>query len=429
MLDLDEFLGYAYPKRKKIINNFLESKTQSHFPLRLGKELYYLPVFTMSLRMPKYRLNNGRTLAAQQEYLAEHPELPEDYFESDYESLEKHKIQHSLLSNMLNKGDVNLKNYFKNNEQDEPLLIDQDGFIINGNRRKCAMIELYMEDSIKYKRFDTIQVAILPVCDDKQISELEAMLQIKKDIKAKYNWVSEAFMIRKRQKENSYSDKELKFIYGKDKNDLDELFAMLDEADKYLESRNLSRRYQKVENDEFAFKQIIINKSKLNFPDDKDIFGDIIFCLLDNKNDLKVGRLYEAIKDVANNFEKIKNELKVELDSVLENYKIEKNEQISLLGNFEFPSEQLALALKDKSNSETVLDVTENVILGQRDLDKRKKEADYVMNLLTRANTFIKDALNGFSDTTNVNGVKYQLESIELSVDLIKEKLEEYDIR
>lgn len=108
------------------------------------------------------------------------------FFERDLESIEALEIQHDLLKQMLKKNpNADLREFFVDNIQEEPLILSHLGFVINGNRRLCAMREVREKkhkDSNRelYDRFQYIDVIILPPCDEKDIDELEAQLQIKK---------------------------------------------------------------------------------------------------------------------------------------------------------------------------------------------------------------------------------------------------------
>src|ERR1700739_21780 len=104
-------LGWPYPKRLKLVEELLakpNSKTQG---LRFQGQLQYFPIHRVSIDFPKYRLKNGRTAAAQIEYLAIHPEVDRDIFTKDPELEKAQEIQHGLLKGMVN--EEGLYNYFK----------------------------------------------------------------------------------------------------------------------------------------------------------------------------------------------------------------------------------------------------------------------------------------------------------------------------
>lgn len=119
-------LGWALPKRKKYLQDLLDSKsTSTHsIQLKFRSRLDMYPVYVIPLDLPKYRLENGRTQAAQENYLAlsKNSKLPPDFFRQDKESDQAQRVQHELLFEMVGKN--NLLNYFKesDNKQTEPLI-------------------------------------------------------------------------------------------------------------------------------------------------------------------------------------------------------------------------------------------------------------------------------------------------------------------
>ena len=60
-----------------------------------------LPVLRVPVNLPKYRLLNGRTASAQEEWLAKHPDKQEDFFRQDPESDEVQRVQHELLGKLV----------------------------------------------------------------------------------------------------------------------------------------------------------------------------------------------------------------------------------------------------------------------------------------------------------------------------------------
>lgn len=72
-------------------------------PIEFGGHPEKLPVIRVRIGFPVYRLKNGRTSTYQLEYLALHPELPEDFFRRDNDAITAQKAQHEVLGNWLMK--------------------------------------------------------------------------------------------------------------------------------------------------------------------------------------------------------------------------------------------------------------------------------------------------------------------------------------
>ena len=124
-------LGWALPKRKKYLSDLKEEKSEITHPVRFQGKMQYLPVYMVPLSLPRYRLENGRTTSAQAEYLAGNPELEQQFFRIDGESEEAQLAQHKILIKLAS-GTKNLFNEFKTAEQEEPIILSAEGYVING---------------------------------------------------------------------------------------------------------------------------------------------------------------------------------------------------------------------------------------------------------------------------------------------------------
>ena len=89
----------------------------------------------------------------------------------------------------------------KEQGQTEPAVITADGFLINGNRRKMALTDLYEETGdLKYKK---IKVCILPGTDKPEqptpllITLLEHRFQARGDGKSEYTNMNKALTAKK----------------------------------------------------------------------------------------------------------------------------------------------------------------------------------------------------------------------------------------
>ncbi|MBE0338714.1 hypothetical protein [Paenibacillus sp. 23TSA30-6] len=427
-------LGYPYPKRKEILKGFHEANFKYRRPLKFRNDVNLFNVYEVSIEMPKYRLANGRTQAAQEEFLAGHRENPKNFFEIDLESDEKHRIQHDILKSLLKDKSIDLIEYFKTAKQEEPIIIDDDGFVINGNRRLCALRELYYSNPEKYVRFKSIDVLLLPPCEEIDKDELEANLQIKQDIKADYSWISQACMFRKRQRDYSYTDKELASLYDKKESEVRELLDMLGYADEYLESRNMDKRYDEVEKKQFGFKQIrkFNEENKQSDISEKDIFKNVTYFMLDeNADELGLGRLYSVINDLNKYFDYIEEALIKELP--LDNYEIDEqyDEQLNLFESIADESDEkkilkkLAMAVNDQQNREDIVDTVKDVIEKRRILENDDKSAKFVIKQIGKAQSFLLDALNHFDEETELEGITEQLESVSRLIQQLRGKVEQ----
>jgi hypothetical protein len=140
-----------------------------------------IPIIRVPIDLPKYRMANGRTSSLQEEYLAKNPKVRPDLFSGDDELWDAQEIQHRLLLQYAEQS--NLQGYFEDtkNTQVDPILLDENGFVVNGNRRLATWRELLFKQAEKYGHFLHIDVAILPHGTDRDIDRLEVKLQIEED--------------------------------------------------------------------------------------------------------------------------------------------------------------------------------------------------------------------------------------------------------
>lgn len=134
---------------------------------------------------PLYRIQSGRTHRAQARYLDRHPELPTDFF-TDPEDPAVQSAQHEIVLDLIT--EQGLDRDLAARGQWSPLILTYDGFVVDGNRRLCAL----REESVEY-----LQAVVLPEdAEASEIYETEVELQMAAETKAPYNWIDEALHIR-----------------------------------------------------------------------------------------------------------------------------------------------------------------------------------------------------------------------------------------
>lgn len=116
----------------------------------------------------------------------------------------------AILSEFLSSKDQvktkELKNSIKHGEQKDPAIITCDGYLINGNRRKLVLDQLYIET--KDSKYQEMKVVILPGYKDedkgggpptlKEIEQIENRYQLHSDGKAEYSSFDRALSIRRK---------------------------------------------------------------------------------------------------------------------------------------------------------------------------------------------------------------------------------------
>lgn len=410
-------LGEPLPVREHQIRELQASAPGRTWPFEFKGRTDSYPVYQVSLGFPKYRLNNGRTLAAQEEWLTNHPGSDPQLFSRDQELDLAQKAQHEILESMVD--DENLLKYFRDNPQKEPLILSNKGFLINGNRRLCAFRKLYEESSTEYRRFAQVDVIILPPASDKDIYELEVNLQVLPDLKAEFNWLREAKMMKRGRELFGYTDEDLARIHQCKPKDVRDKIQLLEYADAYLADRGKERQYHLIEKTEFAFKKLRDGKIELNREPDKTVFERLSYLLLDNPGGK--GRLYDAIPAVKDNLPKIVERIKKEFP-IEHNVPLSPGGDLDLLG-VEEDSIALVRTVRLPANRERLLDVMQDVLQSERIRALEFRTANFSVKRVQEAHTALIEALTNLNGGTNTDGLSNQLDSIESTVGKIRQWL------
>lgn len=379
-----------------------------------------IPRIRVPIDLPKYRLGNGRTASLQVEHLARHPDLRRDLFTGDPEMWDAQEAQHELLLQLGRQSD--LDKYFTDpaNRQSGALLLDQDGFVVNGNRRLSVWRQLLADDASKYGHYEYIDVAVLPHATEKDIDRLEALLQIEKDIRADYPWDAQANMMLAKM-EHGATPADLCHLYKMKDAELQELFDMRDYADEYLRSRGKADMWSEVSGQEHTFRRLVQNRVKLSGVARQEMFKEAVFALIDDPS--SVGRLYLAIPELAASLDKVGDRLSAEfaVDAATP-----KDGLDDLFGDGR-PSAPaardaaLASVLQDPKQLPRARDVIADVLESERQLKKDVRKAGYLLDCCAKANTALVAAVkDGLRPESKRGGVGSQLDQIEKSIAQIR---------
>jgi hypothetical protein len=370
------------------------------------------------IELPKYRLGNGRTASLQVEHIARHPDLRRDLFTGDPEMWDAQEVQHSLLIQLGRQSE--LDKYFADaaHKQVGALLLDQDGFVVNGNRRLAAWRQLLADDRSKYEHFEYIDVAVLPHATEKDIDRLEALLQIEKDIRAEYPWDAQANMMIAKMERDGITPAELCHIYKMKDAELRELFDMRAYADEYLRSRGKADMWSEVSSgQEHTFRRLVQNRAKLSGVARQEMFKEAVFALIDDPS--SVGRLYLAIPELATSLDKVEERLWDEfgVDDQTPDDGLD-----ALFGDGQ-PSASaaretaLAVVLQNAQQLPRARDVIADVLESERQLKKDVKKAGYLLDVCAKANASLTAAVkDGLRPESKLGGVASQLDAIEKRV-------------
>jgi hypothetical protein len=426
---LDSRFGWPKPARIEKFKKLLETPGNATHRIVFQGKMIDIPIIRVPIELPKYRMANGRTVSLQAEYLARNPTAKLDIFTGDAELWDSQEVQHGLLLQLAKQSD--LRKYFEDvaNKQIDPLLLDENGFVINGNRRLATWRDLCHIDSAQYAYFRHIDVAILPHCDEKEIDRLEASLQIAKDIKADYSWHAEANMMMAKQKRDSFSNKELADLYEMKENDVQELLDMRAYADDYLRSRNKADLWSQVTEHEFAFRKIVSSRTRVSGIGNQEVFKQAAFTLID-KPDEAGGRLYETIPAIVESLDLIKEKLKDEFDvkpAVADGVLNDMFGGTPIVAGNNDLDMPLAKEIQKPESAEKARKIIVEIIESQRQLKKDSKSANYLLDCCAKAQSILTAAVkDGLRPESKLGGVAKQLDQIQIQVETIRAYLLEH---
>ena len=141
-------------------------------------------IYNLPIEFCFFRKDNGRIKS---EVLSHEKEKGLIINEKDEETQE---LLHKFLSKSDDKQNTQLKKYLQEEGQTEPAIITADGFLVNGNRRKMALSELY--ETTGQPQFKKIKVCILPGTNEPErptpwsLALLENRLQARQEGKSEY---------------------------------------------------------------------------------------------------------------------------------------------------------------------------------------------------------------------------------------------------
>jgi hypothetical protein len=420
MMKPDQY-GWALPKRQDLFDRLKEHAAETERIIFQDKQ-QTLPIIRIPIEVPKYRILNGRTATLQQEWLAMNPDRGEDFFAKDPESIEVQQAQHNLLLRLVN--GAGLLDSFKSGEQQEQtIILDSNGFVVNGNRRLCAWRSLYYSEGRQYGHFANIDVIVLPPCDDRAIDQLEAKLQVKRDIKDNYSWDAEALMMQDRKDRHMLTDRELADFYETREVDIKESLEMLEYASKYLEAKGKARHWSLVSDKYHALQQIVRNRKKLTSVGDVKLFEDGSFVLLDDPTG---GRLYEYIPDLQKYLPKVAAKLLEEFEDQI-TASVGGNEDLEdLFGtSTETNHKKIPLAeiMSKDINRERAAEIIKDAVESERSCEKDKNTANHVLKMLQKANSDVQTAIGSMRADSTTTGIQDQITAIENGLGRIKDWL------
>lgn len=378
----------------------------------------FFDVHIVDIGLPCYRLGNGRTQAAQREIVAREG-LDEDFFTADPDSEAALARQEEILRGMVSTGtDAQILDILRRGQQTQPLILDRQGYVVNGNRRLCAMRLLYEENATEYARFQHVQVMFLPPCTQNDIDELEARLQWLPDGRSDYSWVDKAIVLRQRQ-QRGWAVEKIANFYEMTRNEVQLWIAMLEDAEAYLDERGWRGEYSRVLNKQYAFEQLQRGRKKCDDDEPKkQLFTTMSYVMIDDA-DATGRRLYESISDALKFLDDIADQVWTDLGD--SNGGDETGDGLDILGDGGDSKYIGVIELIRSANSrDTVRDVIRDKIEEKRRDAREQRDAMYCLREARKAYTSLLNVRSNLGENTETEGLPALLDNIQAACDEIR---------
>jgi len=279
-------------------------------------------VYLVPTKLLRFRKDNGRIASDVYSFEKQNGILDET-LDSTQEIIRK------FLANKDDENNIKLRNLIKHSGQIEPAIITCDGFLINGNRRKMVIEELY--ERTKDKKYESMKVVILPGINDeggpptiKEIEQIENRYQLQSDGKSEYTNFDRAISIQRKIDSGMSLEEQLKDdpslvelttkeFQKKLQEVKNKFLSPLECVDRYLE--NLGREglydsisegradkegrwYSFIDYYERVYKQLIDSKKRNELGVEEDEVGDIedIAFKIIRKKDFPDHKTHEVIR-------------------------------------------------------------------------------------------------------------------------------------
>ena len=413
---------WTLARRRERISSLKED--QGAFSINFRSERHDLKIYVVPIELPQYRLANGRTVAAQKEYIKKNG-LAADYFE-DPDSERAQAVQDDILWRTV--SGKTLYKVLQRQPQNEPLLVTPSGYVVNGNRRLCAMRRLLKQEPEKYQRFGQVRVCVLPErFDEQEIQRLESELQLQPETKEEYSWVDKA-MMKRRLLDSGVDDKDVAAIYGQVPSEIKKQVNSLALAEEYLRSRQKDQLYSSLPKAEHTFYRLFEGFRVLRNPADQDLLKFWVFALLDDPTG--ADRIYLKVPNMAKHFSKMVAAMAEEAnvaDSLDEDSDGSKDLD-DILGKPDppSPSEQLlnrlkSIEIEDSTRLRDIILLSTEQVTGA---EKKKSSNERSLNHVKTARIQLQSAVGALIKNSNTVGMRDYLAQIEMHVGQLRKWLD-----
>jgi hypothetical protein len=224
------------PARQKMIREHIKKQEedvggQDRLPrqkLIVKGQAQHFPIYRFALDILSYNKGNGRIKA---EVIEKEAELGRELTPSDEQG---QKIIKEILLSITKSENEKIKEDLRKIKQINPGIITCDGIVINGNRRKALLEELYNETG--NDEYNYLDVHVLPSDINKaELWLIEAGIQLSAPQQLDYSPINHLLKLREGRTAGLQIEKMAARIYGVSKDKIDADLKRLELIDEYLQ--------------------------------------------------------------------------------------------------------------------------------------------------------------------------------------------------
>ena len=351
-------------RRKRKIKKNLSKKILRKHPVPIKGKNVDCKVVLLPIGVPVYHLNNGRTRSAQRSHIIRNNHK-DNYFKDSLENNKQQIIQHKILVGLAQSTKSNIFAELKRKAEfrdDSPLLLDSNGVVINGNRRLSSIRELFESDPKKFHKFKHVPCAIIEQhLDGKQVKQIENNIQVRKEYKQDYDWISLALEVKEEKEVLGVPFSQIAADMGRTESNIKDWYGLISLVDKCLiEDYKDEGNYDLVKNQEQIWKNTIERANKQGVkPAEKDAlfkfarmvslnsgkFGDRDYSI--NNALQKKGSLIDAVEFFKKHYKiKQSDNSIIDKDDPLADLKTKNTLDVSVVGKIPIKKNSSDLILK-----------------------------------------------------------------------------------
>ena len=206
----DEFeltQDFVKPKsdRKQLIREKLQDSVRTSRQIVPGGQVEELALIVLPIQYLIYNADNVRirdkVLTNYQIENTDATKFDQEFY-SKRENFDTQQFIHESLVDLAQTTDADIYSRLEREKsQRDPLLIDTDGVIVDGNRRMATMRSLFIKDETEFNMFSQVECAVIPEASRSLNKEYEHQIHFAASLQLEYTWLNKALEAQRLESE------------------------------------------------------------------------------------------------------------------------------------------------------------------------------------------------------------------------------------